>query len=232
MVDRYAIHSDSKKLAAHYNISTEVDLPPKYNCAPTHSLPITTLSEPGKIQLFHWGLIAAFSNNKRLSTRLFNSDFQQTLSKPSIVKQLKVNRCLIYATGFYLWKPISKKNVSPYYVHYPNHEPFVIAGIWENYESMEGQNHNTFQMITTGSPSGLATYQEDVPLILGKDDGKLWLNAEVTPEELAMHYTDSFPQGFSIHPVSPAIQNPNVDDPNLIRPIKPTDQHGNYTLFG
>lgn len=232
MVDRYALTVPVHILKKTFDVEVPASYQPFYNGAPTRSLPVSTLDDPKNVQFFHWGLIATFSNNKKLSPRLFNTDFQQTLGKPSLSRQLLKNRCVIYASGFYLWKPISKKGISPYYFHYGDTEVFPIAGIWENYESMEGTRHNAFQMITTQSPDALSSYQDDLPLILSKDHGRKWMDAEASLEDLSLFYTDSASTEFQIHSVSPAIRDIHVDSPKLIEPIKPADQHGNYTLFG
>ncbi len=232
MVDRYALDINSDLLSKQFNLSVAESFDPMYNCAPSQMLPVTTVDQPEMIQNFQWGLISAFANNKKLSPKLFNIDFKQVVTKPATMRQLTSHRCVIYATGFFLWKPISKKSLSPYYFQYGNGKAFRIGGIWENYESMEGETFNTFQMITTDSSVDLVSYQDTIPLILNKDNGDRWLHSEETPDTLAAFYTDSVDQDFVIHPVSPAIRDLRNNDRKLLEPVNPTDQHGNYTLFG
>ena len=233
MVDRYAIGLSSDQLSDTLTLSVKEKFSSSFNCAPSKYLPVSTGQNPKTVQLFRWGLISGFSNNKVLSPKLFNSDFHEILNKPSGRKNLQSNRCIIYATGFYLWKPITKKKSSPYYFSIPNAEIIFIAGVWEEGESISGEKENTFVMVTAPSPSKYSEFQENLPLILNSDMGSSWMNSETSLDQLALTYTDQFEKfEMSSHPVSPAIQEIKNDDHKLILPIKATDQYGNYTLFG
>ncbi len=232
MVDRYVICASKESFAEQMNITTPKEYKEVYNAAPTKLLPITTMQNPKEIELFKWGLIPNLSNNKKLSPKLFNLNIDQALTKPSHKKSILSNRCIIWANGFYIWKPIARNRTIPHYVHLSDTLPKALAGIWEAYETFEDEVINSFMMITLRADSQISDYQEDMPLILEGDLASKWLNYDLSIEDISGLLLENTTPPFKIHPVSPAIRNIDLDSRDLIMPSNPADQYGNYTLFG
>ncbi len=232
MIDRYVIDADKKLLSQMYGLTIPDEFQITYNAAPTKSLPVSTMQNPKTVVFFKWGLISILSNNKKLSPKLFNLPYHQAISKPSHIKSLESSRCIIWATGFYAWKPISKNKTSPYYIYAEDGKPFGIAGIWEEYESLEGKAASSFMMITSTASTEIQSYQEDMPMILSVENCEKWLSSDLSIGDISDSIRDNSIPHLKIHPVSPAIRNIELDSQQLIKPGNPTDQHGNYTLFG
>jgi putative SOS response-associated peptidase YedK len=166
-----------------------------------------------------------------LSEKIVNTAAEGFAERPALKKALKKNRCIIPADGFYAWKKIGKKTAIPYRFVLNGRDPFSIAGLWEEFEDTEGNQIQTFSMITVPSNELIGAVHERMPLILPRQAEKLWLD-NTAGEENLMPLLTTFPAAaMNYYPVSPRISDTNIDVPSLITPTAPADQHGNLTLF-
>lgn len=233
MIDRYTITENKETVSSFFKIMLSEDFKPKYNCAPSQLLPVIANQNPSKLQYFRWGIMADLSNNKKMVTKLFNIDAVTAISKQAEKKELMRHRCIIPASGFYLWKQVAKKKIIPYYFFVENGKFLKIAGIWETGNEFSEQNVSSFRMITQSANQMLFNYQEDMPMMLNDQDAEKWLDSKATEEEIRQIINRKNTQPhLAIHPVSPEIIHTQKDHPQLIKPSVPSDQFGNYTLFG
>ena len=233
MIDRYALSMNSSQLAEKLKAEMPQAFDACYNCMPSQLLPVINHQNPGKIAMYRWGILSDFANNKKISPKLLNVSSQQVAEKPSERKALIENRCIAFATGFFLWKPFSRKKVIPYYAFANQGELFSMAAIWEPANEFSENPEPTFRLVLSNSNAQLSGYQEDMPLILDKKSAELWLNSKTTFLELnqLLAAPPEFPT-LGIHAVSPEIISASISHPRFIKPAPPADQHGNYTLFG
>ena len=231
MIDRYTLSKDQKFLEKQFNALFETPFVPRYNVAPTQSMPVLTQSQNYVFQNFQWGLISNWANNKTLSPKLFNLKANEAMERPTYRKNMITHRCLIPADGFFVWKPLSKKKVIPYYIYAKDQSPFMIAGLWEEKDDFNEKSTNTFIIITSKSTRVVAPYQENMPFILDTETAKKWINTVAPVSELNDILQKGSKIALNAHPVSPLIAQLNQDSSNLIAISQPSDQYGNYTLF-
>lgn len=230
MYDRYTLTKSAESLSKSLGVKVPESYRPTYNAAPTQQLPIVTMTLPDQLSFHHWGLISKMANNKAISPKLFNLP-AAGLERPAYRKPLEQNRCIIPSDGFYLWKQVGKKQRVPYFAYFPNRDLFAIAGIWEEYEDLDGQLISSFNMITVGAAHVLREYQEDMPALLTVGQIKSWLDPGL-PSHTAISILQNNPvTGLHLHAVSPLLNNLQINDERLIKPAPPADQFGNYTLF-
>ena len=231
MPDRYSICSNREVLEQRLKVEVTDRFSPRYNAAPTHILPVITLENPGGFSFFYWGLHPSWSKNRSISKKLINSEAEQLLEKASLRKAVKQRRCLVPADGFYLWKKVGKKTRIPYRIFMKNAEPFTIAGLWEEFEDEQDEMVHTFSIITVKANTLVADIDERMPAILNPEDEQRWLQGHIEIEEL-MSCLQTYPADqMTLHPVSARINSPEINSSELLRPVQPADQHGNYTLF-
>jgi putative SOS response-associated peptidase YedK len=84
-------------------------------------------------------------------------------------------RCLIPADGFYEWKKEGKAK-TPFCFIMADDSVFAFAGIWERWNSPEGQVVETCSVITTIPNSLLQDVHDRMPVILPDDAYDLWLD--------------------------------------------------------
>ena len=160
-----------------------------------------------------------------MSPKLHNVSAQGITQKASTKTAIKTKRCVALADGYYVWRPLGKKKMTPYYHFMDQRSLFGIAGIWESSEDLDGNPFECFLCLVE-SIEGI----EQI-IIIHPDDFEAWLDPTLSVEEIEKLIAKSKKQRVDSHPVSPAISNPKLNTPQLIQPSLQTDQHGNYTLF-
>lgn len=230
MIERYSLTATASEIAERFSADVPEFYKPRYNAAPTQLLPIITSTDPQGLSLFYWGRPPQFARNKSLSERIVNLRQENIAERPVLKKALMKYRCIIPADGFYAWKKLGKKTAIPY--RFTSTEKlFSFAGLWEEFEDEGGAMVHTFTIITLTANDAVGKITERMPMILDKRLEAAWLNP-ASSESTILNTLIPYPsEKLSLYPVSPRINELNLDVPSLIIPTPPADQHGNLTLF-
>jgi putative SOS response-associated peptidase YedK len=231
MIERYSITAPAEQLAERFSIDVPDYYRSRYNAAPMQLLPVITSASPKGLSLFYWGTSPEWSKNKMPSEKNINTRTEQLDEKPALKRALMKTRCIIPADGFYAWKKVGKKTSIPYRFVLTTRDIFSFAGIWEEFEDTDGNEIQTFNIITTPANNLVNTVHDRMPVILTKEFEKNWLDSACAENEI-LECLQQYPDNFlSYYPVSAAISNMDKDVASLILPTPPVDQHGNLTLF-
>ena len=175
MCGRIALFSNKEELqAAAQVLDWDQNWNPKYNIAPTNSIPILFLKNSQKcMKLMHWG----FKSVKELNTINCRSE---SLKTSTFWSRFSSNRCVLFINGFYEWKSYlkgSSKNKIPYYIHSKSETFLVLAGIYEIYKS-----DYSFSILTTSAPVDFI--HSRIPIILSSSrEIDEWLELGKIPNE-------------------------------------------------
>ncbi|MFY0606998.1 MAG: SOS response-associated peptidase family protein [Cyclobacteriaceae bacterium] len=230
MYNSYALFSELDVIKTYFSCGGEIEYSKTYLATPTERLPVV-LAEDLKLEQLYWGVTNELAKGKSVSRKLVNLPIEQALERPMYRKLISARRCVIPSNGFYLWKQISKKQRTPYFVHLIDNQLFGIAGIWDEYEDFEGNISHTFNMILTLTDNKLSSYHEERPAVLTKEASQLWLQAELDPDLARQSVLDFDENLLALHAVNPKCFDGSKDSPEIINPTLPSDQFGNYTLF-
>jgi putative SOS response-associated peptidase YedK len=230
MIERFSIGVSAKQLASRFGVEEPTSFQSRYNVAPSQLVPLITQDEPRGFSFFYWGQPPGWSKNKTLAEKIINVRVEQITERPTLKKNLKANRCIIPADGFYSWKKFGKKSLIPWRFVPKDKSIFSIAGMWEEYDDEEGNDIHTFTLLTVPANSSVSSVCERMPVMLLKDQEKIWLDKGTEENALINLLTPSATvlDGFA---VSPQLNAVSFDRPSLILPVPPTDQFGNLTLF-
>ncbi len=231
MIDKYTLHNTPEEFGQFLDIKISEDYVPTYNAFPTRKMPIITNENPAEVSYFYWGQTPQWSNNKKLSSRYYNVPVDQLTQKNAYKNAFKNTRCVVPMSGFYLWKKVGKKTVIPHYYYQSNHEVMAAAGIWEEYTDFEEHQYFTFNLIIKTNDSDQMSDMVQ-PIILKKEALNTWLSRESDPEILEKLISENSNISLHSHTVSPLIGRVDIDNSTLIAHQPPSDQHGNFTLFG
>jgi putative SOS response-associated peptidase YedK len=231
MIDRYTITATPEVIADRFSVEVPDFYKAKYNAAPTQLLPVITSSAPQGLSNFYWGTSPEWSKNKTLSEKIINVRAENIEEKPAIKRAMLRTRCIVPADGFYAWKKAGKKLLIPYRFVFKNHELFSFAAIWEEFEDTDGQEHQTFSIVTVNSNELVSTIYDRMPAILDKAGEAIWLNKESTEADLVSVLQPCASSKMNLYSISPRISDIHADVPSMILPTPPADQHGNLTLF-
>ena len=99
-------------------------------------------------------------------------------------------------------------------------EPFGFAGLWERWESPDGQLVESCTIITTTANSLIEPIHDRMPVILSRDAEREWLNVtdSGTAElrELLVPYPAS---EMEVYEVSSLVDSPKNDTSDVIAPV-------------
>lgn len=177
------------------------------------------------MDLLHWGLIPSWSKDPEIGSRMINARAETLHEKPSFRAAFRRRRCLIPADGFYEWQRLERKK-QPYYFCRNDHQPFAFAGLWEHWESADGEIESC-TIVTTAANDLLKSIHDRMPVILQPEDYDLWLDPQVQETDRLQHLL--FPDEdspFIRYPVSTKVNRPQNDDPDCIEAIELEEADG------
>ena len=204
------------------------DMPPRYNIAPGQ--PILAFIGENRADYFKWGLVPSWAKDIKIGNKMINARAETLAEKPAFRNAYKKRRCLIPATGFYEWQkqPDGKTKV-PMHICLVSSQPFAMAGLWETWQSAEGQKIQTCTIVTTEPNDLMMPIHNRMPVILPPETYAIWLDPKETSADVLNGLLKPYPAAnMTAHPVSTLINNPNNDTPECIKPSTPIEQN---TLF-
>jgi putative SOS response-associated peptidase YedK len=136
------------------------------------------------------------------------------------------------ADGFFEWKKLGKKTKIPYRFTLREEDMFAFAGIWEEYETVNGESQHTFLILTTTPNEVVSEVHDRMPVILSRDQEKKWLDKYTSESDLLSMLKPVAGELMMSYTVSPLVNSVQNDVPGIFRRTSPMDQFGNYTLFG
>ncbi|XP_060180344.1 uncharacterized protein LOC132610101 isoform X2 [Lycium barbarum] len=227
---------------------------PAYNVSPGFNVPVVRREdEPnGDGAVLHcmkWGLVPSFTKKteKPDHYRMFNARSESIKEKASFRRLVPKNRCLVAVEGivsiaismvlsdaiffrFYEWKKDGSKK-QPYYIHFKDGRPLVLAALFDSWKNPEGEVLYTFTILTTSVSSSLEWLHDRMPVILGnKDAADMWLNGSPSSniDTLLKPYEES---DLAWYPVTPAMGKPSFDGPECIKELKTNETRSISQFF-
>ncbi len=232
MCERYSLGKSKQDLENRFHAEMLEEFQPRFNIAPSQLLPVITMESPKGFSHFYWGVTPDFSKNKPVSQKFIHARSENINERVSYKSSFKSRRCLIPADGYYEWKKVGKKIKIPFRFILHDNSIFSFAGIWEEYENENGLINHTFLLLTVPANSLVKDINDRMPVILTKSQESIWLD-KFSQENDLLGLMKTYPAEQMItYPVSPMINQINVDSEYVIRKTSPMDQFGNYTLFG
>ncbi len=189
----------------------------RYNVAPTQQVAVVRSNgENNILTSMRWGLIPSWSKDATIASHTINARCETITEKPAFRHAIKYSRCIIPISGFYEWSHTDGKKI-PHFIHLPDCSPMSLAGIWEHWKNPEGQEIETFSILTTTANSLLSSLHDRMPVILQPEYYNLWLSKSMHhPQELA-HLYQPFPTDrMTLYEVSNLVNNPRFDSPACI----------------
>jgi len=219
MCGRFTLTADVSTLQDAFPfVNMPEGLQPRFNIAP--SQPVAVVPNDGRNQLdyFVWGLIPSWAKDPSIGNRMINARAETVLEKPSFRNAFRRRRCLVLADGFYEWKQ-GERGKTPMYIRLTSGKPFAFAGLWESWNAPDGSNVLSCTIITTQPNDLMATIHNRMPVILPEQAYPAWLETgEGDTKGLTELLVPYSAQEMQAYPVSPLVNSPKNDVPELIRP--------------
>lgn len=195
---------------------------PYYNRAPHMRIAVVTQGqESGSRYLegYQWGLIPAWTSEENAEHRLPFARRESVRYRPAFRDAFVQRRCLIPASGFFLFKRKDGKDV-PLYIRPRHGKYFAFAGIWDEWITVDGYPLRTVALITTEPNRLLAPLGQRMPAVLRPEDEELWLDpTQKNPREL-QKLLQPTPVGLmEVHAVTARANFQNFDEPSAVVPL-------------
>jgi putative SOS response-associated peptidase YedK len=228
MCERFSFALPRDKTVRRFGVKVPGSLEAQYNIAPGKQVLLIRDDAPDVLQPARWGIGHSANITGRFGRPVTTVDISR-LKDQEPSRDILVQRCLIPADGFYLWRPVTKRSRVPYRVTLKWNLPFAIAGVWALETQEENSGTVSFAVLTTESNLLIKPYQSLMPLILPLDEEKGWLTQGISLPDLRSLILPA--DGVKIFPVSPLVNDKDNNSPSIIQPVQPADQFGNYFLF-
>jgi putative SOS response-associated peptidase YedK len=193
--------------------------PPHYNGAPGQDYLIARVhpeTEDLTIDLIRWGLLPSWAKDRKIAWKLINARAETVTTASAFKKAFEKRRCLLPVDGFFEWKKVGKEK-RPYMIAMADGQPFTLAGLWENWKDPDSSEWvRTFTIITTDANELVAKLHDRMPVVIAPEDRERWLKGP-EPGELLKPFPA---ERMSMWPVSPKLNSPKNDSPDLLEPIE------------
>lgn len=220
MCGRFSLTLSAEQIESRFGVSVPQSYRPRYNIAPTQEiLALISEGQSRTLQSFRWGLIPHWAKDPKIAQRLINARAETLWEKPSFRDAVRRRRCLIIADGFYEWRQTPQGKKIPVYVRLKSKEPFGFAGLWETWNSPDGQTLKTCTIITTEPSELIKPIHDRMPVIVPRELEELWLDpspkARAEVERVLRPYRA---EELELFDVSSAVNSPTNDGPECVQP--------------
>ncbi len=196
------------------------------------SMPVICSDNPATIKLLNWGLIPGWTRSREeadeIRLKTLNARAGSIRDKPSFSASFRSKRCIVPVKGFFEWQHVGKQKI-PWYIYHAENEILTLAGLYDEWtEKSTGDIFRTFTIITSDANDYLAKIhnsKERMPVILGKESEKQWLDISIQEEALSL--LRIFPSSdLKAHTISPLINSRTAEKnvPSLILPYNYNQQ--------
>lgn len=217
MCGRFSLTVNEAELNTYFEASGgDAPYVARYNCAPTQMLAVITNDNPGRISYYRWGLIPAWAKDIAIGTKMINAKAETISEKPSFRVPFQRKRCLVPADSFYEWKQNGDR--VPHRIYLKSRRLFAFAGLWDIWKAPDGSPVHSFTIITTEANEFMKTIHSRMPVILKREDEKLWLNG-ADPDEILSLLNPYDTTGMDAYPVSKLVNSPRNDSPQILERI-------------
>ena len=195
---------------------------PRFNVAPGKPVPVLRLHQ-GSLEgvMLQWGLIPEWAEGdaaKGCAAHMLTERLvQDPITRGAWATQ---RRCILPASGFYVWRMTPMRYRQPYFVRPLNRSIFGIAALWDR--TVREDDDDVIESCTIVSVTSLSPLSEAnglaVPAILRRDDYECWLNSD--PDTAAELVNATARQLLTADAISPRINSLAYDDAHLIASVE------------
>lgn len=224
MCGRFALAVTPDALARFVRLVRLFTFEPRYNIAPTQTIPIVRSTAEGMVLTpMRWGLIPAWSREGTTRFPLINARSETVFRRPSFRDPIRTRRCVVPATGFYEWDR-SQGRKRPYLFRPAQGEMIGLAGIWEEWKprgDIDKKPITSFTILTTTANERVAPIHDRMPVILPPEAFSAWMDpARRTESDLRPLLEPADADLLERHPVSTRVNSVRNDDPECMDPIR------------
>ena len=221
MCGRFFLSKSGAEIASHFDLTDEPALAPRFNIAPSQSIPVVRASagdgDPRVLELRSWGFVPRFAKQLRAGRRPINARAETVATSPLFRGSFARRRGLVPASGFYEWQHRGR-SARPFALRVRGGELFAMAALFDHCEAEDGVL-DSCALVTTEANESVAVVHDRMPAILAPADYALWLDPSMQePERLLPLLRPCAAAWIELYPVARRVNDVRCDDPQLIEP--------------
>ncbi|MBX3450460.1 MAG: SOS response-associated peptidase [Planctomycetaceae bacterium] len=216
MCGRFTLRANPAELVEIFELTRLPEISPRYNIAPTQPVLVVRLDRGFRVpSLLRWGLVPHWAKDLSIGARAINARSETVHEKPMFRQAFERRRCLIPADGYYEWIPGEEGGKrQPLFHHLADDRPFAFAGLWDSWDSLEGETVETCTILTTTPNDVVAQFHDRMPVILPEDHWTTWLSSsESSGADIRGLLVPADPTGWKITPVGFAVNRATCEGP-------------------
>jgi putative SOS response-associated peptidase YedK len=220
MCGRFVMGRPARDLKAALQVddwADEAAWQPSFNLAPTRQAPVLLGTAGHFLRLLRWGLVPHWARDATGASKLINARSETLPEKAAFRDLLAARRCIIPVDGYYEWQQDGTRK-QPFYLHRPDNEVLLLAGLWDTWRAPDQSVWVTFTIITTEASPALASIHHRMPAIMDTTTASAWLAIAETPPTAACAALRPWEGSLLARPVDPRVGSVKHDDPQLIEP--------------
>ena len=213
-----ALFGERFALAAPPDEAAGYNVPPGRNVATI----VQRADSPPSCEMFHWGLIPAWSQSSERQYKMINARVETVSEKPAYSGLLEQHRCLIPADGFFEWQPQAEGPKRPWWFHLPDAPLFAFAGLWTSWQPQpDVEAVDSCTILTTAANAVVSPVHGRMPLIISRADEEAWLEPTVPAAQAIALLDRSANDQLLSQPVSRGVNNTRNQGPECIEAVDP-----------
>lgn len=210
--------ASARAVQAFLGYRDEVDFPPRYNIAPPQPIAVVhRLAGERRFTLMRWGFVPAWVKDPSAISLLVSARAESLTERPAFAAAYRYRRCLMPATGFYLWRRGRRGENQAFFVGPLTRGPIALAGLWETWSGADGSEIDTACLITIAADPAIAAISARTPVIMAPADFEEWLASSDSVEALLRAPRSD---RLSVRPVSARVDSVRNDGPDLLAPLE------------
>ncbi|MEH7356967.1 SOS response-associated peptidase [Neobacillus drentensis] len=224
MCGRFTLTATFEEIINRFDIQSFLEeelYSPSFNIAPSQSvLAVINDGRVNRMGLLKWGFVPPWAKDLSIGNKMINARAETISEKPSFRNAFKKKRCIVIADSFYEWKRHEDKTKTPMRIKLKSNELFAMAGIWEGWKSPDGKTLYTCSVITTGPNELMKDIHDRMPVILKREDEKIWLDPGISDTTSLKPLLVPFDENeMETYEVSSLVNSPKNNSIELIQKI-------------
>ncbi|MCW6027083.1 putative SOS response-associated peptidase YedK [Stenotrophomonas rhizophila] len=197
-----------------------VTAPDHYNIAKGGVAALIARDHDGTIVVadMMWGLVPRWSKEPATPYTTVTARLDRAPRSRIYAQAWAQRPCVLPMTGYYKWDR-ERRPPWPLFVQRKDGRALLAAGLWEHWENEDGQQLDSFTVLTGPNSAIPSPLTPDGPIFIAPATALDWLSgAFKTPA--ALRARTSTP-ALEAYPVSRAFRDPSRDDYTLLEPVDP-----------
>lgn len=219
MCGRYAFYSPAEAVKRIFALDGMPELTPRYNIAPTQSVPAIRAGEGNSraLVMLHWGLVPRWARERAIGNRMINARAETLAEKPAFRDAFRRRRCLVLADGWYEWQA-APGGKQPWFIRRRDARPIAFAGLWERWKDPADESpYESCAIVTTDASESIRRIHDRMPAILPEQAWDRWLDTAYSDTGVLSELLGPFdPKALQAWQVSRLVNAPKNEGPNLI----------------